>query len=63
MACSHSAMAVAVMAAGGQDCPNLSESFQPVREAKLSEADRKDLVEFLKGLSGEFPIIDPPTLP
>ncbi len=53
--------AVALMAAGGKDNPNLSASLKAVREAKLSEQYRKDLVEFLKALSGEFPIVEAPT--
>jgi hypothetical protein len=54
---------VALMANGGKDNPNLSDMFESVRDAKLTEQDRKDLVEFLKALSGEFPIIEPPALP
>lgn len=56
--------AVALMARGGNDNPNLSEMLKSVRDAKLTEENQKDLVEFLKALSGEYPIIDPPaTLP
>jgi len=55
--------AVALMAAGGKDNPNLSPMLKAIREAKLSEQDRKDIVEFLKALSGEFPVIEPPELP
>jgi cytochrome c peroxidase len=55
--------AVALMANGGLDNPNLSPILKGVREAKLSEQDRADLVEFLKALSGQYPIIKPPTLP
>lgn len=55
--------AVALMADGGQDNPSLSPAMKAVREAKLTEQDRKDLVEFLKALSGEFPRIDPPQMP
>ncbi len=47
--------AVALMAAGGKDNPNLSVMLEAVREAKLTEQDRKDLVEFLGALSGEYP--------
>ncbi len=47
--------AVALMAAGGKDNPNLSSMMKAVREAKLTEENQKDLVEFLKALSGEFP--------
>ena len=55
--------AVALMAAGGKDNPNLSVMLKAVREAKLTEANQKDLVEFLKALSGEYPIVKPPKLP
>lgn len=55
--------AVALMAAGGKDNPNLSETLKAVRDKKIDEAGRKDLVEFLKALSGEYPIIEPPKLP
>jgi cytochrome c peroxidase len=55
--------AVALMAGGGKDNPNLSEMLKSVRDAKLTEQDQKDLVEFLKALSGEYPIVEPPTLP
>jgi cytochrome c peroxidase len=52
--------AVALMAAGGRDNPNLSEMLKSVREANLGATDRKDLVEFLKALSGKYPVIEPP---
>jgi len=55
--------AVALMAGGGKDNPHLSSQLKAVREAKLGEQDRKDLVEFLKALSGEFPVVEPPKLP
>jgi cytochrome c peroxidase len=55
--------AVALMAGGGKDNPNLSGMMKAVRDAELTEQDQKDLVEFLKALSGEFPIIEPPELP
>jgi cytochrome c peroxidase len=55
--------AVALMAGGGKDNPNLSEMLSSVRDAKLTEQDQKDLVEFLKALSGEYPIVEPPALP
>jgi cytochrome c peroxidase len=55
--------AVALMAGGGKDNPNLSEMLKSVREANLGEQDQKDLVEFLKALSGKYPVIEPPTLP
>ncbi len=61
--CATLEAAVALMAAGGKDNPNWSEMFESVRDAKLTEQDQKDLVEFLKALSGEYPIVEPPALP
>jgi len=55
--------AVAIMIAGGKDNPNLALPLKAIREAKLTEQDQADLVEFLKALSGEFPVIEPPVLP
>ncbi|MHC4673773.1 MAG: cytochrome-c peroxidase [Planctomycetota bacterium] len=55
--------AVAVMAGGGKDNPNLSPIMRGVREAKLTDRDKKDLVEFLKALSGQYPVVEPPKLP
>lgn len=55
--------AVALMAAGGKANPNLSESFDDVINAKVTAAQRADLVEFLKSLSGQIPACDPPKLP
>ncbi|UCD28385.1 MAG: c-type cytochrome [Planctomycetota bacterium] len=55
--------AVQIMADGGKDNPNLSPMMKGVREAKLTDRDKKDLVAFLNALSGEYPIIKPPKLP
>lgn len=55
--------AVALMAAGGKDNPNLSEMLKDVRNAKIDAQGQKDLVEFLKALSGEYPVTEPPKLP
>lgn len=55
--------AVALMAGGGKDNPNLSGMLRSIREANLTVQDRKDLVDFLKALSGDYPIINPPKLP
>ncbi len=55
--------AVAVMGVGGIDSPNLSRTFKMIRDAELTEQDKKDLVEFLKALSGEYPVVDLPALP
>ena len=51
------------MAAGGKDNPHRDADFDTVRKAKLTAESRKDLVAFLKALSGKTPIIDPPALP
>jgi cytochrome c peroxidase len=55
--------AVALMAAGGKDNENLSAMLKAVREAELTEEDQKKIVAFLNGLSGEYPIVEPPELP
>jgi len=52
--------AVALMAKGGQDNPNLSPLLRGLRD-QVSEEEQADIVEFLKALSGEYPIIEPPT--
>jgi cytochrome c peroxidase len=54
--------AVALMTAGGNDNPQLSEMLKSVRDSKLSDKDRQDLVGFLKALSGKYPSIEPPAL-
>jgi cytochrome c peroxidase len=55
--------AVALMAAGGKDNPHRSGDFDAVRDARLTAQDQKELVAFLKALSGKYPIVDPPKLP
>ncbi|NMC21246.1 MAG: c-type cytochrome [Thermogutta sp.] len=55
--------AVALMAAGGKDNPHRSVEFDTVREAKLTPEQQKDIVEFLKALSGTYPMTEPPQLP
>ena len=47
--------AVALMADGGKDSPKVSGMLKALRDEEVSEKDKKDLVEFLKALSGEFP--------
>jgi cytochrome c peroxidase len=47
--------AVALMARGGKDNPNLSPMFKALREEEVSEQDINDLVAFLKALSGDYP--------
>jgi len=34
-----------------------------IRSANLTPQDRKDIVEFLKSLSGKYPIIEEPKFP
>jgi hypothetical protein len=51
------------MAGGGIDNPNLSGMMKSMREAGLTEEDQKNIVEFLKALSGNAPMIKPPELP
>ena len=55
--------AVALMMAGGTDDPDVSPMLKGLREEKFTPEDRKNVVEFLKALSGEYPIIEPPKLP
>ena len=55
--------AVALMAGGGVDNPNLSGMMKAVRDGKLTEENQKDIVEFLKALSGDYPVIETPELP
>ena len=47
--------AVGLMADGGKDNANLSGMVKSLRQKEISEQDRKDLVEFLKALSGDYP--------
>ena len=52
--------AVKVMSTGGVDNPRLSPLMKSIAAKELSDADQADIVEFLKALSGEYPIIAPP---
>ena len=52
--------AVELMASGGKDNPHLSAMMKSVRDAKLTDQDKKDLVAFLKALSGKYPVVTPP---
>jgi len=52
--------AVALMATGGKDNENLSVIFRGLQSSPLDEQQQADLVAFLKALSGEFPVMDPP---
>jgi len=47
--------AVKLMAGGGKDNPNLSGMMKAVRDTQFTEENVKDLVEFLKALSGDYP--------
>jgi hypothetical protein len=37
--------------------------LKSVRDTKFSAKDQQDLVEFLKALSGKYPVIEPPASP
>jgi cytochrome c peroxidase len=55
--------AVAAMAAGGKDNPNLSKQLKDIG-GSLSEEDQKKIVAFLtKGLTSDYPKTAPPELP
>ena len=47
--------AVKIMAEGGIPNDNLSPMMKAVGDEKLTDENIKDLVEFLKALSGEYP--------
>jgi len=55
--------AVALMAGGGKDNPNLSVMLEAIRRKNLSAEDQQALVQFIKALSGEYPVVEPPELP
>ena len=52
--------AVALMAAGGIDNPNLSAVLKGIGGKSVSAEDQAAIVEFLKALSGEYPVVEPP---
>lgn len=55
--------AVALMMAGGTDHPDVSPMLKTLAEHEHTDEDQANMVEFLKALSGEYPIINPPELP
>lgn len=55
--------AVAVMAAGGVANDNLSPMIKAVAAKSLTAEDQASIVEFLKALSGEYPVVESPELP
>jgi len=55
--------AVALMAQGGAENPNLSGMLKAVAGEGLTVDDQKAIVEFLNGLSGKPPVVEPPKLP
>ncbi len=55
--------AVAMMAGGGIANENLSVLLKGIGSKEVSAEDQANIVEFLKALSGEFPVIAPPELP
>jgi cytochrome c peroxidase len=54
--------AVAVMAAGGKDNPNLSETLKEIG-GSLSEEEQGKVVAFLQALTSNYPKTEPPELP
>ena len=61
--CDSLGKAVAMMAGGGMDNPNLSTLLKGIGAKGISAEDQASIVEFLKALSGEYPIIEPPEMP
>ncbi len=55
--------AVAMMAGGGIANDNLSGVLKGIGTKKVSAEDQAAIVEFLKALSGEYPVMDAPKLP
>ncbi len=55
--------AVAMMAGGGVENPNISAVLKGIGSKSVSDQDKADIVEFLKALCGEYPIVEPPVLP
>ena len=51
------------MAGGGVENPNLSSMLKSVGRFKLTEQNWQDIVQFLKSLSGQYPVVEPPILP
>jgi cytochrome c peroxidase len=54
--------AVAVMAAGGKDNPNLSKMLKGIGGSLSAEEEQK-IVAFLKALTSDYPKTEPPELP
>lgn len=50
--------AVEIMATGGKENDNLSAIFRGISSQDVSDQDQQDIVEFLKSLSGDYPIPD-----
>jgi cytochrome c peroxidase len=55
--------AVALMAAGGKPNDNLSSMLEAIGDEGVTEEQQKDIVEFLKALSGDPVEVEPPELP
>ncbi len=47
--------AVDIMAGGGKGDANVTVMLEALREEEITRQDRKDIVEFLKALSGDYP--------
>jgi cytochrome c peroxidase len=55
--------AVRIMATGGIDNPNLHALFRVIKTKNFSDQEIDQLVEFIRALSGEYPIVKEPKLP
>jgi cytochrome c peroxidase len=55
--------AVGLMSSGGKDNDNLSAMLKGLRDEEITEEQQKEIVEFLKALSGEYPVVEPPEMP
>jgi len=54
---------VKFMARGGKDNPNRHALFKAVEAQNLSDKEINQLVEFVKSLSGDYPVVEEPELP
>ncbi len=55
--------AVRFMAGGGKDNPNRHALFNAIEAQNLSDEEINQLIEFVKALDGEYPIVEEPELP
>lgn len=55
--------AVRFMAGGGKENPNQHALFKAIKLQKITDKEIKKIVEFLKTLEGEYPVVETPDLP